>query len=467
MRVAELVRGVRESSPGSSEFADLTRALAERAFSQDHRVAKDATNAIFGEIVEPWADSFEPDLAQRYVAFMSETVYAPGSPIVSNLTELGLRTPGELRRRYQRVRRFPFGPSFDPDAVRRVVVLSRVTLGADIAVTGTVIDAVGSLCPRASVSFIGPGKNADLLARCRSVESKIISYGRESTLASRLATWPVVRQLVNECIAGLSDQEWVVLDPDSRLTQLGLLPVAPDEAYYHFESRSLPVDNPAPLSELALQWSLGRPALSGPHLSDPQSLGRVAVNGKSTAVAHELGPASLGPVAAVSFGVGGRESKRLGGQFEDDLLELLRQTGFRIILDYGAGDDEERLTNDRVRAFAGSVGTLRELADWRKGPAVLNTWKGSLPGFGRWVGGADVFIGYDSAAAHLAAALAVPVIEIFAGAPSELMRKRWTPSGNSQTWVIPADGPSDVPAVLDLIARHLDDARQMRIFRGH
>lgn len=466
MRVAELVRGVLGSVTGSREFAELTRVLAGTAFSSDHRVAREATQAIFGEIVEPWADSFQPDLAVRYVAFMSEAVFAPGSPIASALTELGLRTPAELRRRYERVRRCPFGPSCDLDAVRKVVVLSRVTLGADIAVTGAVIDSVRRLCPGASLSFVGPWKNADLLASGRSIEAKVIAYGRESTLGSRLETWPVVRQLVSECIAGLPSQEWVVLDPDSRLTQLGLLPVAPDEAYFHFESRSAPVDNPAPLSELAAQWSQGSRALSAGDLSEHRLARGVAVNGKSKATADELGPASRGPVAAVSFGVGGRESKRLGGRFEDDLLELLRQEGYRIILDFGAGDEEERLTNERVRAFAGSVGTLREVADWLTGTASLNTWKGSLPGFGRWVAQADVFIGYDSAAAHLAAALSVPVIEVFAGAPSALMRKRWTPSGESPTWMIPADGPSDAPAVLALISRHLDDARELADPKG-
>ena len=461
MRVAELVRGVLESATGSGEFAELTQALAEAAFSDDHAVAREATQAIFGEIVEPWADSFEPDLAVRYVAFMSEAVFAPGSPIVSSLTELGLRTPAELRRRYRRVRRCPFGPSCDLGAVRRVVVLSRVTLGADIAVTGTVIDSARRLCPRADVTFVGPEKNADLLASGRRIEPKTIAYGREATLGSRLVTWPVVRELVIECIAGLPSQEWIVLDPDSRLTQLGLLPVAPDEAYYHFESRSAPVDNPAPLSELAAQWSLGSRALSGAEVSKDQRATGVPVNGKSKAMADQLGPGSHRPVAAVSFGVGGRESKRLGGRFEDDLLELLRQEGYHIILDYGAGDDEERLTDERVRAFAGSVETLHESGDWLKSTANLHTWKGSLPGFGRWMAEADVFIGYDSAAAHLAAALAVPVIEVFAGAPSALMRKRWTPSGESPTWVIPVDGPSDAPAVLALISRHLDDARQL------
>ena len=153
----------------------------------------------------------------------------------------------------------------------RVVVLSRVTLGADIAVTGTVIDSARSLCPRAGVSFVGPAKNADLLASGRSIEPKIISYGRESTLGSRLGKWPAVRKLVSECIAGLPSQQWMVLDPDSRLTQLGLLPVAPDKAYYHFESRSAPVDNPAPLGELAAQWSLGSRALSGSDVSVGQT----------------------------------------------------------------------------------------------------------------------------------------------------------------------------------------------------
>ena len=47
----------------------------------------------------------------------------------------------------------------------------------------------------------------------------------------------------------------MVIDPDSRLTQLGLLPVCPEERYHLFESRAYGEDGSGTLPELAAQWA--------------------------------------------------------------------------------------------------------------------------------------------------------------------------------------------------------------------
>ena len=68
---------------------------------------------------------------------------------------------------------------------------------------------------------------------------------------------------------------------------------------------------------------------------------------------------------------------------------------------------------------------------------------------------ASVFIGYDSAAVHVAASRRTPIVEVFAGAPNEVFRNRWTPYGSDKVRVIPASGPGDGPAVLAHIEREL------------
>ena len=58
----------------------------------------------------------------------------------------------------------------------------------------------------------------------------------------------------------------------------------------------------------------------------------------------------------------------------------------------------------------------------------------------RIIAGASLYVGYDSAGQHVAAACGVPLITIFAGFPCERMYYRWRPSGERAT-VIRVDHP--------------------------
>ena len=456
MRIPLLVRGVLDEEPGSSEFVDCTRALAEAAFSKDRSLAREATRAIFNEVVEPWSDSFNPDSVDAYVSFMSEVMYAPRSPVAAELGRLGFPGPRDLRERYQRIRNglgFDDFDDEDHDGVRLVLILSRITLGADIAVSSVFIRAALRHFHYAEVEFIAPKKNAYLLADDKVVRRRFISYGRSTLLANRLRAWLRLRSRIEQSIAGLEPGEWLVIDPDSRLTQLGLLPLTDDRYYDFFESRACAPDELTPLGQLARSsWMdpLGATFLL--------PYARVSSTGRSKGQYLRLGSERL--VAAVSFGVGGRETKRLGDEFEDALLEMLRRLGFRIVLDYGASEDEARLVDQRTGSFRGSkthVQTIREAFHKR---ADLMTVRGSLGSFGGWMYSADVFVGYDSASAHLAAAQGIPVIEVFAGAPCKRFMQRWTPYGEAPVCVIPADGPAAGPDVLVRVERELVDLRE-------
>ena len=450
MSLHELVGSVKGSPPDSQEFLESSRSLARLAFECDRPVAEAATRAIFADIVEPWSDRFEPAFCESYLAFMSELLYTEGSPVKADLAGLGLAGPAELRTRYSALKDIRHPDRLDRGRVRSVVVLSRVTLGADVAVTSAVIRAALEAFEAARVEFIAPRKNLALIAGEDRVEGRVISYGRTALLSDRLAAWGEVRERVREAADGLGPDELVVIDPDSRLTQLGLLPVVDDRSYRFFESRSASPDSAAPLGRLAVEWCCSLwdvdADAAGPFLS-PGSCERAMRDG--------LRLHKDCPVATVSFGVGGREAKRLGGRFEDDLLELLRNRGYLTVLDYGAGAAEARLVEQRLRSFSGSKSHRDEGDDAPFKPTDLTTWRGSLQGFGRLIGASHVYIGYDSAAAHLAAAQGVPVISVFAGAPSERFRRRWTPWGRGPVRVIPAQGSADREAVLSEVEKSL------------
>ena len=85
MELSEHTARLLVSDPGSDDFLESTRVLAADAFSNDHALAAQATQVIFSQIIEPWADSFDPLLCERYLVFMAELLLHKEGPIRENL----------------------------------------------------------------------------------------------------------------------------------------------------------------------------------------------------------------------------------------------------------------------------------------------------------------------------------------------------------------------------------------------
>jgi len=337
--------------------AELPRELLEDACSQ----------ALFGILAEGLADRFEPALCEVYADLFAQAI------------------PGADPARYRRVR-VPRAVTVEP---RTVFVLSRVTLGADVAVTSVLLDAAKQRFPRAQIVFVGPPKNYELFAADPRIAHASIVY-RRGTLQERLA----VRHDL-EAILAVPDA--LVIDSDSRLTQLGLVPVCPEDRYHLFESRSYGGSGDASLPQLAAAWAEGTFGIAG---AKPY----IALGGA---------PAHRGAIA-VSFGVGENPAKRLPDPFEENLLALLAESGAEICIDKGAGG-EEAARVERAVERSGVRATF---------------WDGSFAGFAAIIGAARLYVGYDSAGQHVAAAAGVPLISFFAGFPAPRMFERWRPAGN-------------------------------------
>ena len=341
--------------------------------------------ALFGILVEGLADRFEPALCDVYVRLLA--------PAVARAVE-GLE-PASLLARYERVRR-PRPVTVKP---RRIFVLSRVTLGADVAVTSVLMAAVKRRFTEAEIVFVGPTKNYELFARDHRLHHAPLNYCRGS-LRERLAAGAELRQLVH-------DENSLLIDPDSRFTQLGLLPVCSEERYCFFESRAYGASSGRSLPELAAAWA-------------KETFG---IDGAEPFVALSRSPKKA-PYTAVSFGVGENPSKRIPDPFEEELLAMLARRGHRLCVDIGAGGAEA----ERVRR-----------AIERSGVQV-SLWEGSFAGFASIIAGSSLYVGYDSAGQHVAAACGVPLITIFAGFPSLRMFQRWRPAGTG-CHVIKVDQP--------------------------
>jgi ADP-heptose:LPS heptosyltransferase len=344
-----------------------------------HALGEECPAEFFRTIVEALSDSFDPDQAAAYEQLMTAWI-PPRARVQPRL----------------------------PERVDKVYVLSRVTLGADIKITSLVLDAMKRRFPEAEVHFVGNRKSTELFAADRRVVPFEAQYPRSGPVSERLKFAKDLSERIADSAAS------IVIDPDSRMTQLGLVPVGPIEHYFHFPSRV--AGSASNLTDLTRNWVKST----------------FGVEAEAYIAPEAVDPGVAGSFAAVSLGTGENDTKRLTDSFEWRLIELLGQRFDTIRIDRGAGGEEAR----RVTAAVEKSGAGHK----------VRFWEGSFAGFASLIGQAAFYAGYDSAGQHAAAASGTPLVTIFAGALSERFRERWSPSGRGEIQVINADEitPGDV-----------------------
>ncbi len=329
--------------------------LLDRAIEEDHG------RALLSVVVERLGDLFDPRLCRFYDRLFTQVIERAAPHLTPRIR--GDRTA------------FP-----PPRNTRRVYVLSRVTLGADVAVTSVLLDAAKKRYPDAEIVFAGPRKCFELFESDPRIAHLEAPYARSGALQDRL-----------EASAALWFGDGIVIDPDSRLTQLGLISVCDPQRYFFFESRSHGNDSAERLPDLASRWAR---EIFGVENARPFIAPR-----PSGGEAEHI---------TMSLGVGDNESKRLGDAFESELLRLL--AGRRVLIDKGASLREhqrvERVIQPGMRAHDGPFAP-----------------------FAAAIARSKLYIGYDSAGGHVASACGVPQISIFAGAVNDRFFDRWKPLG--------------------------------------
>lgn len=383
---------------------DLLAELVGEALDPDPDIAAPATRALFGVVVERLADLFEPRLCDTY------------SRLFASVIERALPAAGPapaLEARYREVRRVR-PPAFEPDAV---LVPSRVTLGADIAVTSLLLDAVKQRYPAARIIFAAPDKSWELFEKDPRLTHLPLRYGRGEILRARLAVFDELRRAA-------ADPRTLVLDPDSRLTQLGLLPVCEPSRHHLFESRGFGGEGDDSLPVLTARWLADTLGVEEPV---PYLHPRYRFEAGSQ------------PLVTVSLGTGGNPAKRVEEPFEEELLRHLATLDAQVMIDLGAPGSEEQ---DRVEAALGAIG---------EAAGRIGVHKGPFASFAALIASSSLFVGYDSAGQHAAAALGVPLVSVFQGFASERMLARWMPESPGPVTVLRADGFQDVSGLLGAV----------------
>jgi ADP-heptose:LPS heptosyltransferase len=384
-----------------------------------------------------------------------------------HLERLGLVTEADFLRRAEHIRRLrPFDRG-RAQQIKKAFVLSRVTLGADVAVTSVVLAALKGVLPTAEIGLMANAKTRQLFAGDPRVRPCDIEYPRGGGLIERLTSWQCAVEVLRQATLGLDPTEYVIVDPDSRLTQLGLLPLVADERpYLFFESRSYRAAGLQKLSALTAHWLqqvFGMTAPLYPYCApSPRD---IAAARRTTSTLQR--PATR-PIVSVNFGVGANPAKRLPEPFEFRLLARLLSEGATVILDKGA-DPEEVARIDALVAMLGGAGcralALDEGRDVVSAPAqvdgaALLTWQGSIGRFAALIAESTMYIGYDSAGQHIAAALGVPTIDIFTGFTSPRMPARWSPHGPGPIHVLVLDAAETyssarLDAIVDDVLAHV------------
>lgn len=372
---------------------DALGGILEMALAEDRALAAAAAKALIRTVVEELSDRFSPELSQCYVEIFTKVI----ASVVPSFSDRF------LRQRYAELRASP-ARALASGAPESVIVLSRITLGADIAITSVFLRALRRRFPSATLWFAGPAKNFELFAGLPNVRHWPIAYPRAGTLAERFA-------VIHDLDGAFDEPETWLMDPDSRITQLGLLPAAPLRSSLFFESRSAAPESNESLSALASAWC-------AEHLGVPDARPRIALSPDQTKPEIDSRDG-----ICVSLGVGNNEAKRLSGAFEAQLLRILVATGRRVWIDSGDGDAEAAAARAAV-AEAGAA------------PGQAGILSGSFSDFCHAIQRAALYVGYDSAGQHAAAAMGVPAITLFKGYPNERMFDRWQPRGTAAAKVI-------------------------------
>jgi ADP-heptose:LPS heptosyltransferase len=441
-------------------LADSITLLAEISTLEEASLAEPGRLATFPLLVERLSDSFDPRLCPLYDRAFGQMIslcrqLPSGEKIDAALRRFGLESAADLVERKARLRNRP--AMLDPrdrERVRKVLVLSRVTLGADVAISSIVLQKAKRSFPQAELVVFGSPKLLQLFGGDEDLRIRPIRYQTEGGLLERIASWLPVVEAVEQETRGLFADEYVLIDPDSRLLQLGLLPALEDESRYFFlESRSFGELGQGSMSRITLRWLSS--ILGGPDSKDDEILPAVSLRQPDREFGRDLcrrlPKGGSRWLVALSFGAGGNPDKRLADPFEEQLLLRLLERGSIVLLDKGFGEEERGRANRlcaRVRANAKTVMEMDETsASAVVGEEELRchmlTWHGEIGRFAGLIGASDEYIGYDSAGQHIAAALGVPTIDIFTHHASPVFRERWTPCGRGAAHVISQDAPGD------------------------
>jgi ADP-heptose:LPS heptosyltransferase len=450
-----------------SEYIELLCQMA--TFHSKAELSNIASSALFEIVVEKLCDDFEDLPVEVYSRVMCQVIsycrtVPAGKSLDARLTDFGVVSPEELLRRavathtrqYRRDRTKP---------PRRIVLMSRVTIGADVAILSVMIQRLRRLFPEADLVVVGNRKLDELFGGNPDVRIRELSYARRGGLFERFASWHATLDILGQELAD-GEQDTLVIDPDSRISQLGVLPMMHADNYLFFNTRDhVLTANGHCMAEWTNEWING--VFGVPDFAYPTIWVPPATMTAAKTKIDALRAAGARRIVAMNLGVGQNPRKRVGLEFEKRLLRaLVALPGTVVVLDRGFGADEEErcdlLMADMSEQGFPAVQTslaAKEGSALSHGVVALSCGIGEMAAV---IAHCDEYLGYDSACQHIAAAVRTPTLTIFAGSNNKNFIRRWSACGDTDCRIVHVNTLTDSQHidVNEVVARVMHERSQ-------
>ena len=445
---------------------ELIDRLGRQGLADDPAVAVRAVSALYSTVIEGLCDDFSSsgvDACNQVLLRLFNLVrpLAAGQEMDRVLTSLNYDSADQLLNRYKRIQNRQPLSGTEKKKIKKIFILSRVTVGADVAITSVFVQRLLFSFPRAELVLLGPGHLKEIFHGMERVCCLDPGYHRRGSLVERLTFWPDLYQFVRQHWRNLKPDEVLFFDPDSRLSQLGLLPLLPEEATCYFNSRqTLELgDEDLSLSQMVNSWL--NFILTENRCCPPVVLNKPNHEQAARDFYSQCG-SSVSRVA-VNLGVGGDGRKRVADPFEEQLLfSFLQKKETLLFLDSGCDADEklrvEKLAY-KARELGIAVDRVQEAQVASKKISFSHgmiIFEGGISILTAMIRQNHVFFGYDSCCQHLVTAIGVPAVIGFAGAPHQRFRARWQPRNMSgSTITIPIENNEPDPTERDLLIKKI------------
>ena len=419
--------------------------LCEISTHPDPKIATLGTQTLFPHLIERLNDAFDPSYCEVYDRLFSQVIsfcraIPEGKDLHFALNSFGLTNENAILDRRKSISDSTSQIDLN-QPIKKILVLSRITIGADVSITSVILSHLKQLFPQAELVILGPAKLAELFSNEPRIRVKPIHYGRTDTLLSRLRNWLAVLAAIQDEVSTLSANEFYIFDPDSRLTQLGLLPLVQPQNensnYFYFESRKFSSPGIEKLGQLTSQWMT---EITG---TDLQQFPFISLSPQVSSMGSDLADWFRSPakqrIVFLSFGFGGNSIKRVSEYFETAISHRLSESN-KLFIDSGATNTETTQVETILTSLATAGKSILRLNENNiftnlssaLAPIDVIAWQGSIGYFASLLAASDFYLGYDSAGQHLAAALGVPSLTVFVNSGNERFSKRWQPWGQGK-----------------------------------
>lgn len=424
------------------KYIDLLCEMA--TYFSDTNLNSIAASALFEIIVEKLCDDFEYFPLETYSRVMSQIIsncrkVPAGAALDRRLSQFGIHSFEQLYHRTNLLHTQKYSYHINKTS-NRIILLSRVTIGADVAILSVMIQRLMRIFPEAEIVIIGSNKLTGVFGGNPRIRIRQLSYSRHGGLFERFISWHEALEIIAEEIPPDEEQNALLIDPDSRICQLGVLPLTHRDNYLFFNSRDR-ITSPknACMAELTNHWMdsvFGISDFCYPTVWIPPSI--LTKAGKKTDSLRSSGCKSI---IAINFGVGENPRKRVGVEFERNLLrEILRNPHSIIILDKGFGQDETLRCAQLATAIRNEGFKTIDISFGNSAPLNLShglvTVQCDIGEMAALITESDEFIGYDSACQHIAAATGTATVTVFAGTNNINFIHRWAACGNCRRKIV-------------------------------